>query len=114
MTPSTSPPPAPDPDLATFTARVQPRLDDAVRGLDLVRDNMDAGAQIVDSLQQDAAVLSGTAAPSSLSDDWSAAVTDYAEKLNDLRVAFDGGSDPEGALNASRASLSDLRAVAGL
>lgn len=114
MTPVTTPPPAPDPDVSTFTDQVRPRLDDAVRGLDLVSDNLDVGAQIVDSLQQDAGVLSGTAAPRSLADDWSAAAADYAGTLSELREAFDNGSDPQDSLDASRTSLGKLRALVGL
>lgn len=106
-----TPPPAPDPDLETFTSQVQPRLADATRGLDLVQDNMDVGAQIVDSLQQDADVLSDTAAPSSMADDWSAAVSEYAGALKDLRAALDGGSEPQAALDAARAALSRLNAL---
>lgn len=113
-TPITTPPPAPDPDLSTFTDQVRPRLDDAVRGLDLISDNMDVGAQIVDSLQQDAGVLSGAATPRSLADDWSAAAADYAGSLSELREAFDNGSDPQDSLDASRTSLGKLRALVGL
>lgn len=113
-TPITTPPPAPNPDLATFTTQVEPRLDDGVRGLDLVENNRDVGVQIVDSLQQDAAILSGTAAPSAIAEQWSAAVTAYASTLEELRADFDGGSDPQASLDASRASLNELRAVAGL
>ncbi|HWK77251.1 MULTISPECIES: hypothetical protein [unclassified Microbacterium] len=110
----TQPPPAPDPDVDAFVAQVQPRLDDAVRGLQLVRDNMDLGAQIVDSLQNDAAVLSDTPAPSSLAADWSDAVSQYASKLADLRAAYDNGSDPQAPLEAASTALQKVRAVAGL
>lgn len=112
--PDTTPPPAPDPDLESFTAQVRPRLDDAVRGLDLIQSNMDVGAQIVDSLQKDAEVLSDSPAPSALSAEWGTAVTRYASTLADLRAAFDDGSDPQNPLSASHDSLSRLRAVVGL
>lgn len=113
-TPVTTPPPVPDPDLDTFAAEVQPRLDDATRGLDLVANNLDVGAQIVESLQQDAEILSGAAAPSSIADVWSTAVADYASKLSALHAAIDDGSEPQAALDAARSSLSALRGVVGL
>ena len=114
ITPNPSPQPDSDPDLETFTAEVQPRLDDAVRGLDLVQDNQDVGAQIVDSLQQDAEILSGSAAPNALTDDWNAALADYTGALNGLRDALDDGSDPQGAIDESRASLNTLRELVGI
>lgn len=114
ITPNASPPPVSDPDLETFTAEVQPRLDDATQGLDLVQDNLDVGAEIVDSLQQDAEILSGSAAPSALTDDWNAALSDYTAALNSLRDAFDDGSDPQGAIDASRTSLNALRDLVGI
>ena len=116
--PTTEPTPDPTqpsvPDLATFTEQVQPRLDDAVRGLQLVTDNIDLGAQIVDSLQQDATVLSDTAAPSSIADDWSTAVSHYASALNELRGAYDNGTDPQAALDAASTALQEVRAIVGL
>ena len=114
ITPNASPPPVSDPDLETFTAEVQPRLDDATQGLDLVQDNLDVGAEIVDSLQQDAEILSGSAAPSALTDDWNAALSDYTAALNSLRDAFDDDSDPQGAIDASRTSLNALRDLVGI
>lgn len=114
MTPITTPPPVPEPDLDTFTAEVKPRLDDATRGLDLVADNREVGAQIVETLQQDAEILASAAAPQSIVSDWSDAVVAYANTLNELRSVLDAGSDPQSALDTSRASLSELRALAGL
>lgn len=112
--PVPSQPPVADPDMDVFVEKVRPRLDDGVRGLQLVRDNMDLGAQIVDSLQNDAAVLSDTPAPSAISSDWSNAVVDYASKLSALRSAYDNGSDPQAPLDAAGTALQQLRAVAGL
>ncbi|MGO1266979.1 MAG: hypothetical protein ACTMIY_10140, partial [Microbacterium gubbeenense] len=89
--PAPTQPPVPDPDLETFAAQVQPRLDDAVHGLDLVTQNLDLGAQIVDSLQQDATLLSDAEAPSSIADDWYSAVNQYASKLAELRATYDNG-----------------------
>lgn len=117
-TPTTEPvptqPPAPNPDLDTFRGQVQPRLDDATRGLQLVKDNMDLGAQIIDSLQNDAAALSDTPAPSSISGDWSAAVSQYASKLSELRASYDNGTDPQAPLDAAGTALQKVRALVGL
>lgn len=110
-----SEPPVPDPDLATFTTTVQPRLDDAVRGLDLVTQlDGDGAVQIVDSLQIDADWLNGTAAPSSIADEWPAAVSTYATRLAELRTAYENGSDATSALDAARTALGDVRTTAGL
>jgi cytoskeletal protein RodZ len=111
--PAPTPPPAPSPDIETFTAQVQPRLDDAVRGLQLVRDNLDLGAQIVDSLQNDAATLSDTPAPESVAAEWTDAVAQYMTRLNELRSAYDDGSDPQAPLSAAEAALTRVRAVVG-
>ena len=117
-TPTTEPaptqPPVPDPDLDTFRGQVQPRLDDATRGLQLVKDNMDLGSQIVDSLQNDAAALSDTPAPSSISGDWSDALSQYASKLGELRAAYDNGTDPQAPLDAAGGALQKVRALVGL
>lgn len=112
--PDPTQPAVPDPDLGTFTEQVQPRLDDAVRGLQLVTDNIDLGAQIVDSLQQDATLLSDAVAPSSIAGDWSSAVSQYATSLNELRKAYDTGADPQQPLDAAGAALQKVRAVVGL
>ncbi|WP_175985929.1 hypothetical protein [Microbacterium tenebrionis] len=103
-----------DPGMDVFVEKVRPRLDDGVRGLQLVQDNMDLGAQIVDSLQNDAAVLSDTPAPSSLAAEWSDMVTQYSSKLGDLRAAYDNGSDPHAPLEAASTALQKVRALVGL
>ena len=107
-------PPLPNPDVDTFVGQVQPLLDDAVRGLQLVKENMDLGAQIVDSLQKDAEVLSDTPTPSSISEDWSDAVVQYAAKLRDLRAAYESGSATPESLDASNEALQNVRSVVGL
>lgn len=116
-TPTVDPsePPVPDPDLATFTTTVQPRLDDAVRGLDLVTQlDGDGAVQIVDTLQIDADWLNGTAAPSSIADEWSGVVSTYATRLAELRTAYEDGVDATSALDAARTALADVRTTAGL
>lgn len=112
--PEPTQPAAPEPDLETFIEQVRPRLDTALWGLQLVTDNLDLGAQIVDSLQQDATLLSDAAAPSAIAGDWSSAVSRYTDALNDLRGAYDSGSDPKPALDAADAALQKVRAVVGL
>ncbi|MCC2029337.1 hypothetical protein KEC56_07375 [Microbacterium sp. YMB-B2] len=112
--PAPSQPPAADPGMDVFVEKVRPRLDDGVRGLQLVQDNMDLGAQIVDSLQNDAAVLSDTPAPSSVAAEWSDMVTQYSSKLGDLRAAYDNGSDPHAPLEAASTALQKVRALVGL
>ena len=107
-------PPGPEPDVDAFTEEVGPRLDDAVRGLQLVKDNIELGAQIVDSLQNDAAVLSDTPAPDSISANWGDAVSQYASKLSELRAAYDNGADPQRSLDAASTALQNVRSVAGL
>lgn len=114
-TPQVSAPPVDDPDLATFTALVQPRLDDAETGLGFLpgMTGPDA-AQVVDQLQQDAERLSDAVAPSSIAADWSAAVADYASKLVTLRSAVDAGGSTTAPLNAASSSLQVVRGLAGL
>ncbi|WP_194422101.1 hypothetical protein [Microbacterium abyssi] len=113
-TPAPTQPPVPNPDLESFAGQVQPRLDDAVRGLELVTQNMDLGAQIVDSLQNDAAALSDTAAPSSIASDWTDAVSKYASTLGELRAAYDDGTDPQASLDAAGAALQQVRTLVGI
>ncbi len=112
--PEATPPAPPDPDLATFTSQVQPRLDVAVNGLDLIRQNIDLGAEIVDSLQQDANILSDTPAPGSIADAWSTKVAEYATRLAELRATYDDGSDHQSAVDAAAAALQEVRALVGL
>ncbi|MGN7859958.1 hypothetical protein ACTJI8_05210 [Microbacterium sp. 22303] len=113
--PATSPPPVPDPSVDQFRAQVQPRLDDASTGLDLVQNQSgDMAVQIVDSLQNDAQNLAGQPAPASIATQWGEAVNAYAARLQSLRSAYAGGSDPSGPLVDARAALGQLRSLVGL
>ena len=113
--PATSPPPVPDPSVDQFRGQVQPRLDDASTGLDLVQNQSgDSAVQIVDSLQNDAQNLAGQPAPSSIASQWGEAVNAYATTLQSLRSAYAGGSDPSGPLADSRAALNRIRTLVGL
>ena len=115
QTPEPTQPNVPAPDLETFSEQVQPRLDDAVRGLQLISDNVDLGDQIVDSLQQDAAVLSDTAAPTSIASDWTSLVSQYATNLNELRETYNNDADNrQSAIDAAEAALQKVRATVGL
>lgn len=115
QTPETTPPPVPDPDVPTFAAQVQPRLDVGNRGLGMLADLSGSEAvQVIDSLQQDADQLSGAAAPSSISSSWYSAVSEYRARLGELRGAIEGGTDTQSATDAATASLQRLRSVVGL
>lgn len=105
----------PDPDVATFAAQVQPRLDDASTGLSIAAGSsgQDA-AQVIETLQQDAGNLSDAAAPSSISSAWYDAVGQYSARLGELRGAFEGGGDTQSAMDAATAALQKLRALVGL
>lgn len=113
--PEPTEPPVPDPDLATFAAQVQPRLDDASAGLSMVSGlgGQDA-AQVVDQLQQDAGRLSDAAAPTSIAPAWYEGVGQYSGRLGELRGAIEAGSDAQGALDAAVAALQQLRALVGI
>jgi hypothetical protein len=114
-TPEITPPPVDDPDLETFTALVQPRLDDAQTGLGFLAGMSGAeAAQVVDSLQQDAEVLSDSVAPSSIAAQWSDAVSDYTSSLVALRSAIDGGNSTTAPLDAATNALQKVRALVGL
>lgn len=113
--PGTTPPPVPDPDIPTFAAQVQPRLDDASTGLTIAADlSGQEAAQVVESLQQDAGRLSDAPAPSSISSAWYEGVGQYSARLGELRSAFEGGSNTQSAMDAATAALKDLRALVGL
>jgi hypothetical protein len=113
--PEPTAPPVPDPDVATFAAQVQPRLDDASTGLSIAAGSsgQDA-AQVIETLQQDAGQLSDAAAPSSISSAWYEAVGQYSARLGELRGAFEGGGDTQSAMNAATAALQELRTLVGL
>ena len=113
--PVTTPPPVPDPSVDAFRGQVQPRLDDASTGLELVQSQSgDAAVQVVDSLQNDAQNLAGQPAPTAIATQWGEAVNVYAARLQSLRSAYSGGSDTSGALDDAKAALGQLRSLVGL
>lgn len=114
-TPITTPPPVPEPDLDTFAGQVQPWLDDAATGLSMLAGMSGQEAvQVIESLQGDAGRLSGQAAPGSISSKWYEAVSDYANRLSELRSAIDGGGATQGALDSATAALQAMRELVGL
>ncbi|OZB84413.1 hypothetical protein [Microbacterium sp. 13-71-7] len=113
--PVTAPPPVPDPSVDAFRGQVQPRLDNASTGLDLVQNHSgDTAVQVVDSLQNDAQNLASQPAPSSIATQWGEAVNAYSARLQSLRSAYAGGSDPSGPLVDAKAALGQLRSLVGL
>lgn len=113
--PVTSPPPVADPSVDQFRTQVQPRLDSGTTGLALAQQHGgDVAVQVVDSLQNDAQILAGEVAPSTIASEWSAALSTYSAKLQSLRAAFAGGGDATPALSDARAALGQLRGVVGL
>lgn len=113
--PQTTPPPVSDPDIPTFAAQVQPWLDDGNRGLGILADlNGQDAVQVLDTLQQDTERLSDAAVPSSIASDWQSSVSQYAARLNDLRSAYENGSDAQAALNDATTALQGVRALVGL
>ncbi|GAB6857069.1 hypothetical protein [Microbacterium xylanilyticum] len=114
-TPATTPPPVPDPSVDQFRTQVQPRLDDASRGLGIAQGQSgDTAVQVIDSLQTDAQYLAGQAPPSSIASAWGQAVNTYATKLQALRAAYAGGTDASAALADARSALEGLRGLVGL
>lgn len=113
-TPVETAPPVADPSLDAFRAQVEEWLTSAPTGLDIVSETSGQEAlSVLDTLQQDAQRLSEAAAPSSLASEWADGATAYAQRLTELRSAVSSGSGVDGALDSARASLDDLRGIAG-
>lgn len=111
--PVTSPPPPQAPDLGAFRDQVGGWLDDALTGLDIVsRASGQDAVDVISTLQEDAQRLAGTAPPSSISTKWSDGVADYSRRLSDLSKAASSGSTL--SVDAARASVTNLRALAGM
>lgn len=122
-TPGTSPTPTGDPgtppvpsapDAEAFASQVQPRLDDGSRGLDMLAglSGQDA-VGVVDQLQQDAQRLAETTPPTSISESWFAALSEYSAALGEVRSAAEDGSSDD-AVSAARERLQVLRELAGI
>lgn len=105
-----TPPVAPAPDLSAFVAQVQPRLDDGVRGLDMLAQLSGQDAVgVVDQLQQDAQRLAETTPPTSISDSWFTAVSDYSTALTEVRSAAESGGSTTDPVTTARERLQALR-----
>lgn len=110
-----TPPVAPAPDLSAFVAQVQPRLDDGVRGLDMLAQLSGQDAVgVVDQLQQDAQRLAGTTAPEAIADQWYSGLSDYAGALDSLRTAAEADEPLADAVSAARTRLQEIRSLVGL
>lgn len=104
----TAPPPV-GPDLSAFKAQVSPVLADGAKGLGIAADSGSVeAAQTIDLLQQDAGRLSDTPAPVSISQSWSDGVGAYANALEKLRAAYEGGSTGDRESAAARDALAKL------
>lgn len=111
----TEAPPVPDPSVETFRAQVGPRLQDAARGLDLVRSAQGQDAlPIVDTLQQDLQNVADTPPPSSVATDWEGALQAYSADLTALRSAIETDGDRADAVDSAARSLGALGDLIGL
>ncbi|MFF7292088.1 hypothetical protein ACFY9N_06080 [Microbacterium sp. NPDC008134] len=105
-----TPPVIPAPELDAFVTQVQPRLDDGIRGLDMLAQLSGQDAVgVVDQLQQDAQRLAETTPPSSISDAWFTAVSEYSSALTDVRAAAESGGNTADAVTTARERLQPLR-----
>ncbi|MGN7964686.1 hypothetical protein ACTJKK_01280 [Microbacterium sp. 22179] len=110
-----TPPVAPAPDLSAFVAQVQPRLDDGVRGLDMLAQLSGQDAVgVVDQLQQDAQRLAETTPPTSISDSWFTAVSEYSAALSEVRSAAESGGSTTDSVTTARERLQALRGLLGV
>jgi hypothetical protein len=109
-------PPAPsDPSIETFRAQVGGWLTDAPRGLDIVANSSGQdGLAVLDTLDQDAQRLSDALPPSSIDPQWRDGVSAYGQRLAELRAAISSGSGVSGAVDAARAAVQNLTAIAGI
>ncbi|BDZ38771.1 hypothetical protein ACFPJ2_00035 [Microbacterium suwonense] len=112
-TPIDTPPPAPDPSIEAFRGQVGGWLDDALTGLDIVSDSSGQDAlSVIDNLRGDAQRLAEASAPSSISADWRSGVSDYGDRLTDLRQAVSSGSGT--SVEAARSAAQHLRDLVGI
>jgi len=110
-----TPPVAPAPDLSAFVAQVQPRLDDGLRGLDMLAQLSGQDAVgVVDQLQQDAQRLAETTPPTTISDSWFTAVSEYSAALTEVRSAAESGGSTTDSVTTARERLQALRGLLGV
>jgi hypothetical protein len=115
QTPITTPPPAVDPTIDAFRDRVGLWLDDAVRSLPLVADaSPEDATALIASLREDAQRLSDSPPPSSIAQQWTDGVSDYAERLTELDATLSSGSSTTVAVNAASTAAENLRTLVGL
>lgn len=107
-----TPPVIPAPELDAFVTQVQPRLDDGIRGLDMLTQLSGQDAVgVVDQLQQDAQRLAETTPPSSISDAWFAGVSEYSSALTEVRAAAESGGNTADSVTTARERLQALRGL---
>lgn len=113
--PVVTPPPVVDPSVEAFRDQVAPRLNDALRGLDIVAESSGQDAlSVVDTLRADVQQLSETPPPSSIQAQWRESLSAYSERLAELRSAVSGGSGTAAAVDAARSAAQNVRSVVGL
>lgn len=110
-----TPPVAPAPELDAFVTQVQPRLDDGVRGLDMLAQLSGQDAiGVVDQLQQDAQRLAETTPPTSITDSWFTAVSEYSTALTEVRSTAENGESTSDSVTTARERLQVLRDLVGI
>jgi hypothetical protein len=110
-----TPPVIPAPELDAFVTQVQPRLDDGIRGLDMLAQLSGQDAVgVVDQLQQDAQRLAETTPPEAITDRWYSELAEYAGALDSLRAAAEEDEPLADAASIARAQLQDVRSLVGL
>lgn len=115
-TPAAENPPVPEaPSIDAFRTQVSGWLTDAPRGLDIVAGSSGQDAlPVLDTLQEDAQRLSDALPPTAIDPQWRDAVSEYAQRLADLRSAITAGSAPAGSVDAARSSVQELRTLVGI
>ncbi|MEV4774317.1 hypothetical protein [Microbacterium sp. LWH12-1.2] len=112
--PVVTPPPVADPDLDAFRDQVGPWLGDALTGLDIVSESNGQDAlSVLDTLQEDAQLLSGALPPASIGAQWRDGVSAYSQRLRDVRAAVDAGSDTARAVDAAASAVGELNLLVG-
>lgn len=113
--PVVTPPPVVDPTVEAFRDQVAPRLNDALRGLDIVAGASGQDAvSVVDTLRADVQQLSETPPPSSIQAQWLESLSAYSDRLAELHSAVSAGSETAGAVDEARSAAQNVRSVVGL
>ncbi|MGF3055826.1 hypothetical protein [Microbacterium sp. YY-01] len=113
-TPTPTKPPVDD-AVEGFAAQIEPRLNDARTGLDIVADESDSSLalEVVRDLQNDVQVMSEMEPPVSISKGWHSGLADYRSALSTLREVLADGGNRASALSAARVALDNMFDVIG-